>query len=141
MLEISHDSTIADVRHLIQETTGLSTEGFRVVSPKSINIADNCTVFGNHEVFEDFSGDCQLHSDTFPIVALAIDYDVHVYIKTLTGKTIQLPIRIEDTVNTIKYRIQDVEGTPPDRIRLLCVGKQLKDSKKDCHDLLVIYTS
>ncbi|KAI0914989.1 hypothetical protein F4823DRAFT_630084 [Ustulina deusta] len=48
MLEISHDSTLADVRRLIQETTGSSTEGFRFASLDSADVPDNCIIYGDH---------------------------------------------------------------------------------------------
>ena len=50
-------------------------------------------------------------------------------VKTLTGKIINLEIEEEDTVMSMKERIQDVEGIPPEEQLLLPHNKPLEDHK------------
>ena len=52
---------------------------------------------------------------------------MHIFIRTLSGKTILLNVDVEDTIDIIKQKIQDREGVLRSQQRLIFAGKQLEN--------------
>eukprot|EP00607_Mallomonas_marina_P002834 CAMPEP_0182427732 /NCGR_PEP_ID=MMETSP1167-20130531/19035_1 /TAXON_ID=2988 /ORGANISM="Mallomonas Sp, Strain CCMP3275" /LENGTH=131 /DNA_ID=CAMNT_0024610173 /DNA_START=385 /DNA_END=780 /DNA_ORIENTATION=+ len=64
---------------------------------------------------------------------LSLRGGMQVFVKTLTGKTITVDCEPDESVESLKAKIQEKEGVAPDQQRIIFGGKQL-DALKSLSD-------
>lgn len=58
---------------------------------------------------------------------------MQVFVKTLTGKTISVDVEPDESIESLKAKISEKEGVPPEQQRIIFGGKQL-DGKMSLSD-------
>ena len=78
-----------------------------------------------------------MEEDCIHLVSRSRNEGMVIFVKTLTGKVITLPVKPSDTLRAVKVKLQDSEGTPQHLQDLTFAGKQLQNRStlSDCHIL------
>ena len=116
-LDVEPSDTIENVKAKIQDKTKIPPELIRLIFG-NVQLEDNKTL-----------ADYNIQNEDIIYHVLRLRGGNQIFVKTLTGKMIDLDLELFDTIDNVKSKIQEKEEIPKGQQRLIFAGKEMEDNR------------